>query len=301
MKALLLAAVLFAALHGAGAAGQELSPRSYWPAPQGTQLVSVGYTYNTGDTLTDPSLPITGANSDLHTVFATYLRTVSLAGRTANVILEQPYTWGTARGELDSGSRARRHLDGRGDFAITTSINLLGAPSMSREEFQALRADPPNILGASLRVVAPTGDYDKDKLVNTGASRWAAKAEVGYILPLRPRWLLEIETGAWWFQDNDDFVSGTKKQDPIYASEIHLVRRFRPGFWGSLDANYYSGGRTRVDGVKLDDLQRTSKFGATLVFPVSKGKAVKLNYSTGSATGKGNDFDSVLVSFNTAL
>jgi hypothetical protein len=301
VKATALAAALLSALHCAVALGQELSPRAYWPAPEGTQIASIGYTYNTGDTLTDPSLPITGANSDLHTVFVTYLRTINLAGRTANIILEQPYTWGTARGELDSGSRARRHLDGHGDLAFTTSINLLGAPSMTREEFQALRADPPQILGASLRVVAPTGDYDKDKVVNTGARRWAAKAELGYVLPLQPRWLLEVETGAWWFQDNDDFVGGTKEQESIYAAEFHLVHRFSPGFWGSVDANYYKGGRTRVDGEKLDDLQRTSKFGTTLVFPIGKGKALKLNYSTGSASGKGNDFDSVLVSFNTAL
>lgn len=293
--------MLLSALYSAGTLSQELSPRAFWPTPEGTRIASVGYTYNTGDTLTDPSLPVTGVNSDLHTAFVTYLQTFSLADRTANIILEQPYTWGTARGEVINGEQSRRHLDGHGDFALTTSINLLGAPSMDNEQFQQMRAEPPQILGASLRVIAPTGDYDKDKIVNTGASRWAAKAELGYILPLQPRWLLEVELGAWWFDDNDDFARGKKEQDPIYAIETHLVHRFRPGFWGSLDANYYRGGRTTVDGEKLDDLQRTSKFGATLVFPVARGKAVKVNYSRGSASGQGNDFDAFLVSFNVAL
>ena len=280
---------------------QELSPRAFWPSPAGTGIVTMGYSYTTGDTLTDPSLPVTGVDSDLNTGFVSYLRSFDLAGRTSNFIVEVPYIWGHSEGELFNRQPARRNLDGLGDIALTMSVNLLGAPAMNREEFEIMRADPPPVLGVSLRLVTPTGDYDKDKFVNTGANRWAAKGEVGFIYPLRPKWLAEVEVGAWVFGDNDDFPTGKREQDPIYSLETHLIHRFRPGFWGSLDMNYYTGGRSRIDGEKLDDLQRTSKFGLSLVFPFSPGKAVKFSYSSGSASGQGNDFDSVLVSFNQRL
>jgi hypothetical protein len=280
---------------------QELSPRAFWPAPEGTRILTLGYRYTDGDTLTDPSLPVTGVNSEINEAFAALFQTFNLAGRTANLIVEAPYIWGETRGTLGEETLLDRDFDGLGDMALTLSANLHGAPSMDREAFAALRADPDPILGASLRVVAPTGDYNQDRVVNVGANRWAGKAELGYIHPINPRWLLEVEVGAWMFGDDDDFVRGKREQDPIYSAETHLIRRFRPGFWASIDLNYYEGGQSTVDGESLDDLQRTSKYGVTLVIPNNKGQAMKLVYSGGSASGDGNNFDSILVSFNTRL
>ena len=36
------------------------------------------------------------------------------------------------------------------------------------------------LLGASLRVIAPTDQYDATKIVNWGINRWALKPELGY-------------------------------------------------------------------------------------------------------------------------
>ena len=62
---------------------------------------------------------------------------------------------------------------------------------MTREDFIALRADPHPIVGASIKVIAPTGQYDPDRLINVGANRWATRLQLGTIIPLRPLWLLE--------------------------------------------------------------------------------------------------------------
>ena len=53
-------ALLIIILWSSAAAAQELTPRAYWPAPNGTNVVSLGYQYTTGDVVTDPTLPITG-------------------------------------------------------------------------------------------------------------------------------------------------------------------------------------------------------------------------------------------------
>jgi hypothetical protein len=36
------------------------------------------------------------------------------------------------------------------------------------------------LLGTSLKVTAPTGQYDPTKLINWGANRWGFKPEFGY-------------------------------------------------------------------------------------------------------------------------
>jgi len=298
LRAILALTIL--CLWAAAGTAQELSPRAYWPAPKGIKVVILGYSYSTGDVLTDPSLPIYGVDSSINTGFLGYLQIFSLWGRTATAIVEVPYSWGTTKGTLE-GDPARADFTGLNDFGVTLAVNLLGAPSMTREDFHELRANPRPILGASVRVLPPTGRYDPDKLINTGANRWAVKAEMGYIIPLKPKWPLELEAGVWFFGENPEFVQGPRKQDPIYSLEIHLVHRFKPGFWASIDVNHFTGGRSTIDGEQRADLQRNSKMGGTVVVPFRRRHALKFGYSTGVLTETGSDFDQVLVSYQAAF
>ena len=98
-------------------------------------MAIVGYMYSFGDVSTDPSLPIFGIDSKISTGFVAYFQTFSLWGRTSNILVELPYTWGTTVGTLE-GEPARRDFSGIGDFRVTLSVNLLGAPTMNLEQFQ---------------------------------------------------------------------------------------------------------------------------------------------------------------------
>lgn len=293
---ILLIPLLFL-LSMAGAVAQELTPRAYWPAPEGTQVLTLGAIYTRGDIVPDPSLPVVGVDSRIYTGVIGYLRTLDLFGRTANLIIEQSYSSGDMEGRIEGPGSLKRDYQGWGDFAATLSVNLSGAPTMNKAEFAELRRNPRPILGASLKVVAPTGQYDNDRIVNVGANRWAAKAELGYITVISPRWLLELEAGVWVFDDNDDFLGVTREQGSIQSLEMHLVRRFAPGFWASLDLNGYRGGRSTVAGRRLDDLQRDSKIGATLVFPFARKHALKFAYSTGSVNDSDESFNLYQVSY----
>lgn len=276
---------------------QELTPRAYWPAPKGTQILTVGAMYHYGDTVPDPSLPVVGVDSRIKSLLAGYLRTIDFFGRSANFIVEMPYSEGNTRVVPEEGGLLTRDYRGVGDVAATLSVNLWGAPSMGREGFAALRQKPRPIVGASLKVVAPTGDYDNDKIINVGANRWAARAELGYIQPLSRQWLVEIDAGVWVFGDNDDFLGYRREQSNVYTLQAHLVHRFSPGFWASLDINAYRGGRSTVDGQRLDDLKRDSKYGATAVFPFAPGHALKFSYSAGSVIDSDENFDIYAVSY----
>jgi hypothetical protein len=256
----------------------------------------VGYSYASGDVLFDPSIPLYGVDSKINAGLLAYLQTFSLWGRTTNVVAELPYSWGITQGLIEEAP-GRRDYSGLGDLKITLAVNLLGAPSMTPAEFQELRAKPHPILGGSIKVVAPTGRYDSDRLINVGANRWAVKAELGYIIPLRAKWLLELAAGAWFFADDDDFLPGEREQEPVFAGQLHLVKRFKPGFWASLDLNYFTGGRQTIGGNQLGDVQRNSRLGGTLVVPFGGRHAIKVGYSRGVVTKYGTDFRQFIVSY----
>ena len=278
------------------ASGQDLTPRAYWPAPRDVRVAIVGYSHVQGDVLFDPSIPLYGVDSKIRNGIAAYLQTFSLFGRTATVVAELPYSWGTTQGLVED-TPARRDFSGLGDLGVTLSVNLLGAPTMTPADFQALRADPHPIVGASLKVVAPTGKYDSDRLINVGANRWATKLEVGAIFPVRPKWLFEFAAGVWLFTDNDDYLPGRREQQPIYAFQAHLIHRFQPGFWASLDANYFTGGRQTIGGDELVDVLHNSRVGAMVVVPFKGRHAIKLGYFLGVRTEFGSDFDQLLVTY----
>jgi hypothetical protein len=65
------------------------------------------------------------------------------------------------------------------------------------------------------------------------------------------------------------------------------------GIWVALDGTYYTGGRTTVDGVEGDDLQKNTRLGVTVALPVNRHTSVKLYGSTGVSTRTGSDFDAV--------
>ena len=279
---------------------QELTPRFYWPAPIGTKVAVAGHSYVTGDVLMDPSIPLYGVKTNLSTGFFAYMQNFSLLGRTTNLLVELPYSWGITKGTVVDTPGERR-LSGFNDLGITLAMNLLGAPSMSPADFQFLRDNPRVILGASIKVTFPTGQYFSDKLVNVGTNRWAFKPEFGALIPLLPKLLLELETGVWFFTEDKDFLMGSRTQEPIISGELHLVKRFKPGLWISLESNFFWGGQQKIGENQLVDRQRNSKIGGTFAIPIPPRHSFKFGYSVNILTSYGTDFHQFLVTYTVLL
>ena len=193
------------------------------------------------------------------------------------------------------GETVPRVVDGVANPAFRLSVNLYGAPALTLKEFADWEQDV--IIGASLRVVAPWGQYDDSKIVNIGANRWSFKPEVGISKAIGP-WTMEVTAAATFFTDNDDFFGGnTLAQDPLYSLQGHLIYGFRSGIWASLDATYFAGGRTTLNGVLNSDLQQNWRIGGTLAFPVDRGNSIKLYASSGVAARTGNSYDLIGVAW----
>ena len=291
---------MFCSLWVAESTAQELTPRLFWPTPKGTRVLVSGYSYTSGDVFLDLSLPVEDSESQINTGILAYAQTLDLWGRTSNFLINMPYAWGTAKG-LFLGDPIKRDFSGFGDLSMTLNVNLRGAPTMTVEDFLAFRANPRPIIGASLKVVMPTGHYNPDKVVNVGANRWAARLKLGTVIILEPKWLMEISASTWLFGDDDDFFFGKKEQDPVFALETNLIKRIRPGLWASLDVTYYRGGNQTIDGNLLENKLHNLKLGGTLVIPIHKRHAIKFGYANGVVTRYGNDFNQFLVTYQVAL
>ncbi len=273
---------------------QELEPRAYSPSPAGFNIALVADTYNFGDLTFDPSLPVTDASAEINASVLGYVRTMDLAGRSANFGFGLPYVVGNLRGNY-LGEPVTAYRSGLGDPRLRLAVNLYGAPAMTMKEFAARELKL--LVGASLVVSAPLGQYDPTKLINIGGNRWGFKPELGLSREFG-RWTLEGAAGVWLFTDNTDFYGGkTRSQDPISSLQVHVIRTFRPRMWLAFDANFFNGGRTSVNGVPKADLQQNSRVGLTFAMPVNKQHSLKISFSRGAITSIGADFNSIGVAW----
>lgn len=272
----------------ATAHAQEMEPRAYSPAPVGTNFVIMDYAYLRGEVLTDPSVPVTGINAKIDAYVLGYAHTFGLAGRTASLAVVVPYMRADVTGEVyDEPASAYR--SGMGDVRMRFSMNLLGNPALSPQEF-AQRV-PTTSVGVSLSIVAPTGQYVSTRLINVGANRWAFKPEIGVSQPIGD-WFVEGSVGVWLYSDNNDFFGDQdKSQDPLWLYQLHGGYNFRPGLWIAADVAHNSGGRTTLNGVKMQDVQQNSRYGTTLSVPLGTGWQTKFSWSKGFAMRAGGDFD----------
>jgi hypothetical protein len=269
--------------------GQELDPRTYAPTPVGTTILFASGGWSRGAFVVDPSLGIDDIEADLSfgTVGAAYV--FDLAGRQARVLGVLPYAWGDVSGEV-GGTPERQELRGLADPRFRLTVGLLGAPALTLEELRL--APPRTALTANLTVAPPWGDYDTDQLVNLGNHRWAIKPELGMYQPAG-RFTLEGYAGAWLFTANHDYYPGsaTKRQDPLLALRGHVGYAMTRRVWLSLDATWFSGRQTDVEGVASPDRQENVRMGGTLSLPLGGRQSLKLTYSSGTNTRRGSDYD----------
>ena len=218
-------------------------------------------------------------------------------GRSANASVMVPIVAGHIEG-LYLGEFAEVGRFGQGDPRLRFAVNLFGAPAMTAKEYASY--EQRGIIGLSVTVAPPLGQYDSAKLINIGTNRWSYKPELG-VSRTWGKWVVEAMAGVWLFTDNDEFLGGrTRQQDPVFATQVHVTYKFNRGMWLAGDANFYTGGRTTIgDKVNLD-LQRNSRVGSTFSKSLARGHALRVSMSHGAYTTIGAAFTSVAVGYNYA-
>jgi hypothetical protein len=278
---------------------QDLDPRAYARVPVDATFLVAGFAMSHGGVVSDPTLPITDLNATVETPSVGVGRSFSQFGKTAQVFGALPYSWaqvsGNVFGEATDITRA-----GLSDARLRLSVLVRGAPAVSVAEFA--KAPRRTILGTSLTVATPTGQFFSDRLVNLGGNRWAFQPEFAVSQPMGEKWLLDTYAALWLFTPNDSFYPGTARrtQAPMGAFQAHLSYSFTRVLWAAFDATYYVGGRTTTDGVENGDRQSNSRVGATLNLPVRRRHAIKLAVSRGAVIRHGPDFSTFSIGWQTA-
>jgi hypothetical protein len=285
---LLLPAACVLAASASVARAQSIEPRAYSNAPVGVNFLIAGPYYTRGGLSFDTSLPVTDPKLETTNAVVGYARTLDLWGRSGKFDVIVPYTRLSGSASY-RGDAVEREVDGFADPLFRLSMNFYGAPALTLPEFNAYEQDL--IVGASLQVSVPAGQYDSTKLVNIGTNRWSFKPELGVSKALGPL-TLEFKAGATLFTTNDDFFNGNKRsQDPLYSIGAHAIYNFRSGIWASVDATYFAGGRTTLNDTLQNDLQQNWRLGGTLAFPVDARNSIKLYASSGVSARTGNSYD----------
>lgn len=286
-KFILLAFVLF--LSG-NTIAQELEPRAYLNAPVDLNFLVLGYLYSKGGLIFDPSTSIENANSSVDVAVLAYVHTFDIAGMSAKAGFVSPYADLKADGYL-SGNYRSRETKGLVDPAFFINVNFYGSPALQLKDYKSYQQDI--IIGATFKVTAPFGEYEKNKLINIGTNRWSLKSELGVSKSIN-RWIVDGALSVTGFTDNDEYnINQTRQQDLVYAAQWNISYTFENKIWLSYGVTYFTGGEVTVNGVSSRNKLSNSRTGFISSIPIDKYNSVKVQLSRGLSTRTGTDYDSI--------
>jgi hypothetical protein len=281
------------------AAAQELEPKAYSASPVNATFLVTAISRSTGSVVFDPTLPITDVSARINGAVIGAGHTFGLFGKLALFSAAVPFAWGGISGQVAEEARAITR-SGFADTRLKLSINLRGNDAMRLAEFAATPRR--TVVGASITVAAPTGEYDRTKLINLSNHRWAYKPEVGIAVPRGP-WDIDAYLAVWLFSETRDYYPDerVRQQEPLVALQGHLSYTFKPRLWLAVNSTWYSGGETRVDAGEPTGAVSNSRIGLTLSLPASRRQSVKLSYSAGMTVRSGTDFRTIALAYQWAL
>jgi hypothetical protein len=183
-----------------------------------------------------------------------------------------------------AGSTFSDSSSGYIDPSVQLDINLFGTSPL-KSTVDLLNYEPTWTIDAAVMLALPVGEYDGDKLVNMGLNRWWGRLA----LPIKyhfgvfaPGYMssFELTPSVWIFEENDDFLGQSLKNDPLLQLEAHLTQDFTRTFFGSLDLLYRGGFQSKINGVEVGEKLDIGDLGFTLNFQASDNLYLRTTYSS---------------------
>ena len=256
---------------------QDLDPWAYGNLPLKLNSLSATYAFMKGNVISDPGAPIQDFNVTTHKIVISYLRTFNLFGKLGRVQLPLPasYMSGNAvfRGNDTSGSRT-----GLDDLKLRVGVNFLGSPPLEPQQFGKYRQEV--ILGISLVVTMPTGQYYPERIINLGTHRWGFKPELGLSLKIG-QFFWETYGGIKFTTENSEYLVNKRlTQSPIYSIQTHFCHTFKNSIKVALSGTYVNGGQSSVNGNKQNDYIRHLRGGISVGMNLSQAHLLFLQMNT---------------------
>ena len=272
---------------------QGEGPKTYQPAPDGTNVFVTTYMNLSTNMNFNQSAALRDADIDINLVVPTYKRFFDIKGRMAEFVFSA--ITGTLSGSVGVGN-ARVNIPRKTGFFdpyVGLRVALYGSPALKLPEFikhkQGLQVY--GIVGTYI----PIGKYDSASPVNLGTNRWTIRTGAAFVKPFgkptRPVALEVVPTVSFFTANNDPFGPTVKStQKPLLQVENHLSYNLTKKVWASLDARYQAGGETSSDGVEQDNALNQLGGGFTVGVQATQKLSFQAGY--GSVWFKGGNDDS---------
>jgi len=262
-------------------------PRAYVNLPLGTSLTQLGYGTVSSDTSIDvnvaPALTDVELTVDMDLWFYRYAYFFEVAGQTAGVSIFGAYS----KVDAELGPFSNDDSWGWTDPTILFGMPLFGSPALSPEEFGSYHLDQSLVLVLYLTI--PSGDYDRDSIINLGENRWAFKPELAYNLAIGEHgvggqfnlyanatmYTLNDEAGGSALATGDQLLS----QDPKFGLEGYYSYDFNRAIWGSAGLIWTFGGQQYIDGEKQGEEEDLTNLALSLNGMVSPQNMLTLSYN----------------------
>ena len=129
-----------------------------------------------------------------------YMRTMNVMGKIAIIGGYLPY------GEVKLSIPAIAYTtsaSGMGDPTLIVGMDFIGAPALNKDELKTY--DQNLIVGGSLQVTMPFGNYHSYSSVNISSNQWVAKPEIAISKALGD-FQLEVYGNAYIYSDNEQYL-----------------------------------------------------------------------------------------------
>lgn len=276
------------------ASAQDLEPRQLSNVPVGMKFIGVGLGHSRGQLLLDSAIPIEDFQSRVYSSAIAYVHAISFFGLSAKIDAVVPIVRGhwTA---IYQGEPATRDRFGMADPRLRLAVNFIGAPALSMAEFREYRQK--TVVGASVQIIVPVGQYDNTSLLNLSSNRWTIRTQLG-ISHTFTKWVIEAYGSIWLFTDNDNFLEGKHvDQRPLFTAKAHLIRLFGTGRWLGLDIGYGYGGKSIVDDVPATGQLDAFRFGLVFSTPLNSYHALKFSFASSFRIERGPDYDAYAIAW----
>lgn len=278
-------------------------PRFYWKGLSGTNVIPVVFTTISGNTNPfDPSHTVLADSSvDATLMLAGFAKALALSDRAASFSVLVPM--GSISGlVVVDGKAVTQSTGGFGDPMLQFGLNLVGPKAMKNiPDIQ--RYEPGFSIDVIGSLTVPIGEYHSEQSLNIGQNRWSGRIGAPIVWQLGSwapdqRTTLEFLPAVWLFGPNNDFVGKKMTTDALFQLEGHLTHNFTKGFWGSLDATWYTGGQATIDGVSGEKL---SNVGLSFTAGYEINENVQLTVGYGSTLGDNAPSDLRLSQFRVTV
>ncbi len=273
---------------------QELEPRAITNVPVGTNFVAANYSYAQGNILFDPALPLEDVQAKTHALIGGFVSSFNFFGMSAKLNVILPYAYGDWEGIYQAVDTTTQR-NGMADLRFGFAFNFIGSPALKLSEFSTYEQN--TIAGFSLQMIAPTGQYFSDKLINLGSNRWAFRPQFGFSKKINT-WYVEGALASWFYTRNRSFWDGnTLQQKPIGVTKLHLIKTLDKGVWLAFCLGYAYGGRSFVNDQKSKATISTMRIGAVTSIPLKKSNSIKLMAFKAIRFEQGADFFSLNIAY----